>query len=253
MTNCRSSIRYWTKSPAQRVILDAGTLLLEVVVFGTLGTFGTPVTCGFESRQERFPMAKIAILPDVLCNQIAAGEVVERPAAVVKELMENSIDANSRTISVRLLDAGRKEIGVVDNGEGMSPDDALLAIERHATSKIRSAADLDHIQSLGFRGEALPSIAAVSRFELLTREREATSGTRLIIEGGVLKGVREAGCPAGTQLLVRDLFPPAANSCARKKLKWATSVISFCGWPWLTRPSTGSCTIKGVPATISPR
>jgi DNA mismatch repair protein MutL len=159
-------------------------------------------------------MAKIAILPDVLCNQIAAGEVVERPAAVLKELMENSIDAGSTIISVRLLDAGRKEIGVVDNGEGMSPDDALLAIERHATSKIRAAADLEHIQSLGFRGEALPSIAAVSRFELLTREREATSGTRLVIEGGILKDVRAAGCAAGTQLLVRDLF---FNVPARRK------------------------------------
>jgi len=159
-------------------------------------------------------MPKINILPDILCNQIAAGEVVERPAAVVKELMENSVDAGSRTLVVRILDAGRREICVVDNGDGMSPDDALLAIERHATSKIRAVEDLQHIQSLGFRGEALPSIAAVSRFELLTRERQATAGTRLVIDGGVLRDVREIGCPAGTQICVRDLF---FNVPARRK------------------------------------
>jgi DNA mismatch repair protein MutL len=159
-------------------------------------------------------MAKINILPDILCNQIAAGEVVERPAAVVKELMENSIDAGSRKIELRIVDAGRREIRVVDNGDGMSPDDALLAIERHATSKIRAVEDLQHIQSLGFRGEALPSIAAVSRFEMLTRERQALAGTRLVIEGGILRDVREIGCPAGTQICVRDLF---FNVPARRK------------------------------------
>jgi DNA mismatch repair protein MutL len=159
-------------------------------------------------------MAKINILPDILCNQIAAGEVVERPAAVVKELMENSIDAGSRKIELGITDAGRREICVADNGDGMSPDDALLAIERHATSKIRAVEDLQHIQSLGFRGEALPSIAAVSRFELLTRERQALAGTRLVIEGGVLRDVREIGCPAGTQVYVRDLF---FNVPARRK------------------------------------
>ena len=159
-------------------------------------------------------MARINILPDVLCNQIAAGEVVERPAAAVKELLENSIDAGSRSIVVRILDAGRREIVVVDNGEGMSPDDALLAIERHATSKIRVVEDLQRIQSLGFRGEALPSIAAVSRFELVTRERHATAGTRLVIDGGVLREVGEIGSPAGTQVRVRDLF---FNVPARRK------------------------------------
>jgi DNA mismatch repair protein MutL len=159
-------------------------------------------------------MARINILPDVLCNQIAAGEVVERPAAAVKELMENSIDAGSRSITVRILDAGRREIVVVDNGDGMSPDDALLAIERHATSKIRTVDDLQRIQSLGFRGEALPSIAAVSRFELVTRERQATAGTRLVIDGGILREVGEIGCPAGTQVRVRDLF---FNVPARRK------------------------------------
>ena len=151
-------------------------------------------------------MSKIAILPEILCNQIAAGEVVERPAAVVKELVENSIDAQSTGISVSLLQGGRKEIRVVDNGCGMNPEDALLALERHATSKIRSVGDLNAIETLGFRGEAIPSIAAVSRFELTTRESGAVAGTTIKIEGGVLKDVRERGCPAGTQVVVRDLF-----------------------------------------------
>jgi DNA mismatch repair protein MutL len=159
-------------------------------------------------------MAKITILPDILCNQIAAGEVVERPAAVVKELVENSIDAGSRKISLTLVQGGRKEIRVVDDGSGMSPDDALLALERHATSKIRAIEDLQSIRSLGFRGEALPSIAAVSRFEMVTREPDALSGTAIRIEGGVLKDVRETGCPPGTVITVRDLFH---NIPARRK------------------------------------
>jgi DNA mismatch repair protein MutL len=159
-------------------------------------------------------MARIKILPDILCNQIAAGEVVERPAAVVKELMENSIDAGSRKISLTLAQGGRKEVRVVDDGSGMSPDDALLALERHATSKIRAIEDLQSIRSLGFRGEALPSIAAVSRFEMVTREPDALSGTSIRIEGGVLKDVRETGCPVGTIITVRDLF---YNIPARRK------------------------------------
>jgi DNA mismatch repair protein MutL len=159
-------------------------------------------------------MGKIAVLPDALCNQIAAGEVVERPAAVVKELLENSLDAGSRKISITLLQGGRKEIRVVDNGCGMRPDDALLAIERHATSKIRSLDDLQSVRSLGFRGEALPSIASVSRFELISREPEALSGTCIRMEGGILRDVREAGCAAGTAITVRDLFH---NVPARRK------------------------------------
>jgi DNA mismatch repair protein MutL len=159
-------------------------------------------------------MAKIIVLTDIVCNQIAAGEVVERPAAVVKELMENSIDANSHKIFVAILRGGSKEIRVVDNGEGMNPEDALLALERHATSKIRTAEDLQNILSLGFRGEALPSIAAVSRFELITREKDALSGSLVSVEGGVLRDVREAGCPVGTTITVRDLFH---NVPARRK------------------------------------
>jgi DNA mismatch repair protein MutL len=151
-------------------------------------------------------VGKISILPDILCNQIAAGEVVERPAAVVKELVENSIDASSTRISIGLLEGGRREIRVVDNGCGMSAEDALMSLERHATSKIRSPQDLNSLSSLGFRGEAIPSIAAVSRFELSTREQEALCGTTIRIEAGVIKDVREKGCPPGTQVLVRDLF-----------------------------------------------
>lgn len=159
-------------------------------------------------------MGKIAILPDTLCNQIAAGEVVERPAAVVKELVENSIDAAAGRIQLNLLQGGRKEIRVVDDGIGMEPDDALLALERHATSKLRSSDDLQAIQSLGFRGEALPSIAAVSRFQLVTREAEALAAMRIEVDGGRIKDVREVGAPAGTTVTVRDLF---FNLPARRK------------------------------------
>ncbi len=159
-------------------------------------------------------MGRIQVLPDSLCNQIAAGEVVERPAAVVKELTENSIDAGSRKIHVALRDGGRKEIRVVDNGCGMSHDDALLSIERHATSKIKDVHDLQAIRSMGFRGEALPSIASVSRFELVTREADSLSGTLVRVEGGILRDVRETGSPVGTLITVRDLF---YNMPARRK------------------------------------
>ncbi len=159
-------------------------------------------------------MSRISILPDILCNQIAAGEVVERPAAVVKELLENSLDAGGRKISLAILQGGRKEIRVVDDGSGMSSDDALLALERHATSKIKAIEDLQAIRSLGFRGEALPSIAAVSRFEMVTREAASLSGIAIRMDGGTLKDVRETGCPAGTAITVRDLF---YNLPARRK------------------------------------
>jgi DNA mismatch repair protein MutL len=170
-------------------------------------------------------VGKIAILPDVLCNQIAAGEVVERPAAVVKELIENSLDAGSSRISVSVLDGGRREIRVVDNGCGMSSEDALMSLERHATSKIRSSHDLSEISSLGFRGEAIPSIAAVSRFELSTREHEADFGTSIRVEGGVIKEVVEKGCPPGTQVLVRDLF--YCVPARRKFLRRAETELAY--------------------------
>ena len=159
-------------------------------------------------------MGKIRVLPDHVCNQIAAGEVVERPAAVVKELVENSVDAGATRIHVSVHKGGRSLVGVVDDGEGMSPDDALLALERHATSKIVTAEDLMGIRSMGFRGEALPSIAAVSRFEMVTREKDAVSGTRIVVEGGLVRSVEEVGCPPGTRITVRDLF---YNVPARRK------------------------------------
>ena len=159
-------------------------------------------------------MAKIRVMSEALANKIAAGEVVERPASVVKELVENAIDAKASQIAVELRGSGYRTIGVVDNGTGMEEDDVLLAIERHATSKISSDADLSAIQTLGFRGEALPSLAAVSRFELKSRTRESNEGTRIRVDGGVLKEVVQCGCPPGTQVLIRDLF---FNQPARRK------------------------------------
>jgi len=159
-------------------------------------------------------MAKIRMMSEALANKIAAGEVVERPASVVKELVENAIDAEASQITVELKGSGGRTIRVVDNGSGMEEDDVLLAIERHATSKIRSDADLSAIQTLGFRGEALPSLAAVSRFELKSRTRESTVGTCVRVNAGVVKEVVQCGCPPGTQVWVGDLF---FNQPARRK------------------------------------
>jgi DNA mismatch repair protein MutL len=157
---------------------------------------------------------RIHRLPPELANQIAAGEVVERPASVIKELVENAIDAGGRRVSVTVEFGGKKLIVVEDDGEGMSAEDAVLAVERHATSKIRSAADLAAISTLGFRGEALPSIASVSRFRMRTSARGALAGTELRIEAGVLVANREAGAPEGTLIEVADLF---FNLPARRK------------------------------------
>jgi DNA mismatch repair protein MutL len=159
-------------------------------------------------------MSRIRILPEILSNQIAAGEVVERPASVVKELVENALDAGATRIRVAVEKGGRQLVEVIDNGCGMSRDDALMAIERYATSKLREAADLFAIRTLGFRGEALPSIGAVSRLTLSTREPEAESGTELVIEGGSLRQVREVGAPSGTRVAVGRLF---YNMPARRK------------------------------------
>lgn len=148
----------------------------------------------------------VRLLDDALIDQIAAGEVVERPASVVKELVENSLDAGATELRVRLDEGGRSRIQVSDNGHGMDEHDAVLCLERHATSKIRTLDDLVHVRSLGFRGEAIPSIASVSRFELLTRRVEDELGTRVTVEGGVLRGVAKAGCAAGTRITVRSLF-----------------------------------------------
>ena len=159
-------------------------------------------------------MNRIQRLPPELANQIAAGEVVERPASVIKELVENAVDAGAHRISIVVEFGGKKLMSVEDDGEGMSADDASLAIERHATSKIRSAADLAAISTLGFRGEALPSIASVSKFRLRTRLRGALSGTELRIEAGALVSRREVGAPEGTLVEVGELF---FNLPARRK------------------------------------
>jgi DNA mismatch repair protein MutL len=151
-------------------------------------------------------MSRIRILPEAVANKIAAGEVVERPASVVKELLENAIDAGARTIRVEVEVGGKRVIRVIDDGHGMSHDDALLAFERHATSKLKSADDLLSIATLGFRGEALPTIAAVSRLLLETRDESETEGTRIEFAGGKLMGVKPAALPAGTTVSVADIF-----------------------------------------------
>src|ERR1022692_443558 len=159
-------------------------------------------------------MGRIRVLPDQVANKIAAGEVVERPASVVKELLENALDAGSAELRVEGESGGRRLIRVSDDGCGMLRDDALLAFERHATSKLRDVKDLLSIRTLGFRGEALPSIASVSRLTLETRAAEDASGTEVEIAGGNILRVDDVGMPAGTTIVVRDLF---YNTPARRK------------------------------------
>jgi DNA mismatch repair protein MutL len=165
-------------------------------------------------------MGRIHILSESVANKIAAGEVVERPASVVKELLENSLDAGSTRIKIQIEAGGKKLIQITDNGCGMVRDDALLAFERHATSKIKNAEDLLSVSTLGFRGEALPSIASVSRLHLETRAPDEESGTVIEINGGKIFKVEEAGLPAGTSITIRDLF---FNTPARKKFLKAES------------------------------
>jgi DNA mismatch repair protein MutL len=159
-------------------------------------------------------VGKINRLPTDLANQIAAGEVVERPASVVKELVENAIDAGASRLTIHVELGGKKQVRVEDDGEGMEPEDARLALERHATSKIRRADDLAAIATLGFRGEALPSIASVSHFVLRTRARGQQSGTEIRVNGGAVASVAEVGVPEGTRVEVNDLF---YNLPARRK------------------------------------
>ena len=175
-------------------------------------------------------MGRIHVLPEHVANKIAAGEVVERPASVVKELLENALDAGATRIKINIEAGGKKLIQITDNGCGMVRDDAMLAFERHATSKIKDAEDLLSVATLGFRGEALPSIASVSRLHLETRaagskeqgstEQAASAGTILEINGGKMARVEEAGLPEGTSITVRDLF---FNTPARKKFLKAES------------------------------
>ena len=169
-------------------------------------------------------MSKIRVLSDQLANQIAAGEVVERPASVAKELVENSIDAGARRVSVDSEGGGRRLLRVSDDGEGMTRDDALLAFERHATSKIARAEDLSAIATLGFRGEALASIASVARVELLTKRDDEAAGTRVLIEGGRMRDVKDTAHPRGTTITVRDLF---FNVPARRKFLRSEATETF--------------------------
>jgi DNA mismatch repair protein MutL len=162
----------------------------------------------------RHKMGRIRLLSETVASQVAAGEVVERPASVVKELIENSIDAGAQKIDIIIRRGGISLVRVIDDGCGMDRDDALLSLERHATSKIRSAADLQAVATLGFRGEAVPSIASVSRFRLTTREAHAVAGTEIIVNGGKLDVVRDGGEAPGTQVEVRSLF---YNIPARRK------------------------------------
>src|SRR5580692_1516640 len=159
-------------------------------------------------------MGRIHVLSETVANQIAAGEVVERPASVVKEMLENSLDSGATRIKISVEAGGKKLIQIIDNGCGMVRDDAMLAFERHATSKIKNAEDLLSVATLGFRGEALPSIASVSRLRLETRAAEEAAGTVVEINGGKIARVEEAGLPLGTSITVRDLF---FNTPARKK------------------------------------
>jgi DNA mismatch repair protein MutL len=162
----------------------------------------------------RYKMGRIRLLSETVASQVAAGEVVERPASVVKELVENSLDAGARSIDIAIRRGGISLVRVIDDGCGMDRDDALLSLERHATSKIRSAADLQAVATLGFRGEALPSIASVSRFRLSTREADAIAGTEISVNGGKIEVVRDGGEAPGTQVEVRSLF---YNLPARRK------------------------------------
>src|SRR6202030_1186805 len=168
-------------------------------------------------------MSRIRILPEAVANRIAAGEVVERPASVVKELLENALDAGAKTIRVEVEAGGKRMIRVIDDGTGMSHDDALLAFERPATSKLRSADDLLSIPTLGFRGEALPPIAAVWRLLLETRAEEDAEGTRVEFAGGKLVNVKSSGLPAGTTISVADLF--YSVPARRKFLKSETTEL----------------------------
>lgn len=205
-------------------------------------------------------MSRVKILPDIIINKIAAGEVVERPASIVKELVENSLDAGSTKISVEIEDGGKKLIRVSDNGEGMEYEDALLAVERHATSKIISDADLFSISTLGFRGEALPSIASISRFSIETRTKNSDSGVAVYINGGRILNAEDCGCAPGTTVTARDIF---FNTPARRKflrtssteLAHITEIITCLSLPWPSvnfRLTADGRIVKNLPAVASP-
>lgn len=173
-------------------------------------------------------MGKINVLDKNVSELIAAGEVIERPASIVKELLENAIDAGATAITVEIKGGGISFIRITDNGSGFEKEDVPVAFLRHATSKVHSELDLDHIATLGFRGEALASIAAVAKVELLTKTREEAFGTRMVVHGGETVELSDAGCPDGTTILVRSLFynPPETASCCRPFMRcWARSLL----------------------------
>ncbi len=191
-------------------------------------------------------MPAIRILSDRVANQIAAGEVIERPAAVVKELVENSLDAGATRIEVEFSHGGRSLIRVEDNGCGMSKDDALMSLERHATSKLVETADLDQLGTFGFRGEAVPSIASVSRFELRTRPIEASAGIEVLINGGKLMHVRECGLAPGTRVTVSHLFNsvPARRKFLKSDATESAHIIQTVRLYALACPQTGFTLIE---------
>ena len=154
----------------------------------------------------------IKLLPDSVANQIAAGEVIQRPASVIKELVENAVDANASQINIFIKDAGKTLIQVIDNGDGMSETDARLAFERHATSKIRKADDLFALQTMGFRGEALPSICAISQVELKTKRNGDKYGTQIIINGSKVENQEPCLCSKGSNFMIKNLFFNDINS-----------------------------------------
>ena len=193
-------------------------------------------------------MPRIHKLPLHLANQIAAGEVVERPASVVKELLENSLDAGARRIAITIELGGKKLLRVEDDGDGMEPDDARLAIERHATSKIATADDLEAIRTLGFRGEALPSIASVSHFTLRTRARGEATGTEVKVHGGAVGSVQEVGAPEGTCIEVADLFYnlPARRKFLKSDTAEATQISRLVTQMALGYPTVGFSLTSGT-------
>src|ERR1044071_5455543 len=194
------------------------------------------------------PVNRVRLLPEHVANQIAAGEVVERPASVVKELVVNALDARAGRITVEIHAGGRSLIRVTDDGIGMSRDDALLCLERHATSKIQKAEDLAHIATMGFRGKALPSIASVSRFTLTTRERDSTSpeGSHINISGGKILQVKAAGSAPGTAIEVRQIFfnLPARRKFLRTEETEAAHIQHYLTLAALAFPEVGFTFLK---------
>lgn len=191
-------------------------------------------------------MSKIQVLSKRVAELIAAGEVVERPASVVKEVMENSIDAGATSVTVEIKNGGITYIRVTDNGSGIAREDVPSAFLSHATSKINDEDDLAGIMTLGFRGEALASIAAVSRVEIMTRTADEETGTRLVLEGGDEVALDEAGCPKGTTLLIRDLFynTPARMKFLKRDVSEANAVAGVVDRMALSHPEIGIRFIK---------